>query len=477
MPLAPGTALQNGHYVIDALLDAAPNGDLYWGTHVVSGMRVFIQIFPLPPEDSCGDLSALIARLEGIAFSPQSPLPNPFQLFREGDRTLCLTMGTTIGLPWSSLRKSSAPLSPKQALETIRHVANHITWLAGQGISSIDLSPNRIWLTQDYAVTLTGLPLAYLNQFAGRPMSVGSPDGMVPFLSRLLYSFLTGEILESAQMMDSVGTHLSQKQPSLSPLIVQAISQGIQPEDGGSESRSLRQWLDQLPDADAPHQISSPRNQLMTRPAQPADTRPAQPTSPQKVKKRLYPALLGTAFLAAIGGVTLGTVWRLSAKNLPGAIQFDPNQSFPEQTEWSGDDPEAAFDSPYIPAREQEDWFDSDMDAPPQEPIWEAPANAADWPDEVPPAYVEPEVNEDTFADEEPVEPDTFIEETPIEAPREAERMPPVERVPQDFSVPPIRTPVEEGPANFSDAAETFPQNFSETEPKAAPASEATSEG
>ena len=30
MSFAPGTALQNGHYIVDALLEAAPNGDLYW---------------------------------------------------------------------------------------------------------------------------------------------------------------------------------------------------------------------------------------------------------------------------------------------------------------------------------------------------------------------------------------------------------------------------------------------------------------
>lgn len=364
MPLAPGTALQNGHYVIDALLEAAPNGDLYWGTHVVAGMSVFIQVFPLTNPAEQPDLSSLMARLEGVAFSPRSPLPNPFQLFRGNDHTLCLAMGTTVGLPWSSARQHYSALSPKQALTTIRQVASSVQWLKAQGLTGLDLSPNRVWLTPDLQqLTLTGLPHAYLQSEDAIAIA---PDTSVQALAKLLFSFLTGELLAShaEPAIDDLRTRLHQHRPNLSPVIIEAIEQGIRsPAD--APAPTLDQWLRLLPDAGAPHYVQPPSQKITTSPPAPMALAASTSVVANRPSSqfRLMPALTGTALCAAIAGVALGTVWRLNAQSLPGAIQLEPQQTFPTQADWSGDTPTADFDQPYVPARNapirRTDWYET----------------------------------------------------------------------------------------------------------------------
>lgn len=370
MSLAPGTALQNGHYVVDALLEAAPNGDLYWGTHVVTGMQVFIQVFPVSAESNSSDLSSLIARFEGVAFSPQSPLPNPFQLFHGEDQTLCLAMSATVGLPWTSLCATRPPMKPQQALKLIRQIADSVTWLKAQGIVGLDLSPNRVWLSEDGdRLTLTGLPQAHLNV---QPDTEAQPDTTVQFLARLLYSFLLGELPTEAAA-EELKTALNQKLPTLSSRLVQAIVQGAQGTEAEEAAISLQPWLDQLPDAAGAYSQRQPESQLARRPVSAA----ARPS-----RSKLYSALVGTASLAAIAGIAFGTFWRLNARSLPGAIQFEPDQSFPSQADWAGDRPDVSFDAPYVPAQanpvRREDWYESDWGDTAEENTWEAPVES-DW--------------------------------------------------------------------------------------------------
>ncbi len=340
MPLPPGTALQNGHYVIDALLEAAPNGNLYWGTHVVTGMRVYIQVFTLATHLDDAAIAALVTRLEGLSFAPETPLPNPFQIFHEAGQTLCLAISATLGLPWSQYCRTHEPLPPKQALAAVRTIANGVLWLDQQDLGSLDLAANRIWIVPDSdRLLLTGLPQHFL---ATDPAMV-APGDSVSALATLLWSFLMGTVPPPAMPTEERLQALRQQHPQLSPLIQQAIQQGLTPSD---TARDLQQWLATLPDH--PHVIAT----QVVAPARPTPP-PAQPRparSPRRSGKPTYIALGITALVAAIAGTTLGTVWRLNAATLPGKIQFDPHQSFPPQADWQGDQPDAAFEQPYTPA-------------------------------------------------------------------------------------------------------------------------------
>jgi hypothetical protein len=161
-------------------------------------------------------------------------------------------------------------------------------------------------------------------------------------------------------------------------MIIQAICQGMQSAPDSATPLTLQQWLNALPDADEAHPITPPRPQLTVYQSPTIQTAASG--------SKLYPALAGTAVIAAIAGISFGTFWRLNAKNLPGAIQFDPNQSFPSQAEWTGDRPEASFDTPFVPGQatplRRDNWYDSELDRSPTPELWESPANAAEWPED-----------------------------------------------------------------------------------------------
>ncbi|MGF1459493.1 MAG: hypothetical protein ACFBSG_10750 [Leptolyngbyaceae cyanobacterium] len=466
MPLAPGTALQNGHYVIDALLEAAPNGDLYWGTHVVAGMPVFIQVFPIADGSDFSDLSALIARLEGVAFAPQSPLPKSFQLFRGEAQTLCLAMGTAVGLPWSSARKDCSPLSPKQSLTNIRTIAHQLTWLEAQGITDLDLSSNRVWLNPGHdQLTLTGLPQAYLQ---GQAASETTPQSSVQGLSKLLFSFLTGQEISPNATDSSIKASLAKHRPTLSPLIVDAIVQGGR-SPATPETTNLTRWLDMLPDSGTAYQVQSPRQKLIK-------SGPMLDRAGQARRSRLVPALGGTALIAAIVGVGVGTAWRLSATSLPGVIQLNPKQSFPAQAEWSGDSPEAAaFDEPFLPESDipiqREEWFESNP--PSEETQPEAAFETIETQDELFPD-VEPSVTEPvqapSAAGAEEQAPGVSLDD--IIAPPE----PAAEPLPSP--VDPLEAPpIEVDPNSFSSTDDILSRPTSEVSPPDASAAGMSSEG
>ncbi|MEM7647717.1 MAG: hypothetical protein AAF283_00955 [Cyanobacteria bacterium P01_A01_bin.70] len=461
MSFAPGTALQNGHYIVDALLEAAPNGDLYWGTHVVTGQRVFLQMLPISSPESSADLSELIARLEGIAPSPLSPLPHPFTLFKGDEQSLCLAIDQTIGLPWSSVCETPAPLSPKQALATIRQIAKSVDWLQQQRLEGFDLSPNRVWLSPSTSdsvgvITLTGLP-----HHAGGTPSDAACRHPVPACAYLLQSFLTGELPPTEDAV-VVARRLRQQLPTLSPLIAEAIIQGRQAAQA-SPALTLPQWLEQLPDASAIAPI--PRSQgSLPRPY-------PQPPGRRRTQSKAYPALAGTALIAAIAGVTLGTTWRLNAPSLPGVLQLDPQQSFPAQVDWPGDTPDVNFEGPFVPShatpRPREEWYE-EPEILPEEPLWESPANAAEWTEPGVGPEPAPELpNEAPFPGN--VEPDE-VPPPPLEAdPFDNEQLPAPE-IPQDFAPPPLdKSPVSPDATSLSGGNEPPPQALTETEFKPMP--------
>ncbi|MGD1860072.1 MAG: hypothetical protein ACFB0E_08890 [Leptolyngbyaceae cyanobacterium] len=474
MPLTPGTALQNGHYVIDALIETAPHGDLYYGTHIAVGLPVLIQVFSLADASEQADLSGLMARLEGAAFSPQSPLPNPFQIFRGDDQTLCLAMGKGIGLPWSLARRKGSPLSPKQALTNIRQVAHSIAWLKKQGIVGFDLLPHYIWLSAGHdTITLTGLLHARLTNTDSANSTADEP---VSSLAQLLFSFLTGELVDlQAADGEAIKAQLEQHRPGLSPVIAEAIARGAQSSETHETKPALTmaQWLEHLPDAGAAYQIQPPSPQLARQPTTVSAT-----AKPRRGRTQPLIALAGTALMAAIGGITLGTFWRLNAQSLPGVIQLEPKQSFPDQIDWSGDTPTETFDSPFVPA----------SNAPARRDNWQEPEPSEDFevvPEVVPETTVEtPNVLgpaaevEFAPADSRMREPGASPQKPPL-VPVEAlpDSPTPAPDLPLEIPPAPVTDPLDSGAVNFPDADETPLQPSLKPDLKALPITrEATSE-
>ncbi|WP_008317677.1 hypothetical protein [Leptolyngbya sp. PCC 6406] len=436
MPLASGTALQDGHYIIDALLEDAPNGALYWGTHIPTGMSVYLQVLT-PGTTPLGD--TVQRRLQSLAFAPRPPLPQPLQTFAEGD-THYLAMGTALGQPWSQLCRHRSPASPKVALALTRHTAEGVQWLLTQGLPSVDLSPNRIWLPTDgLPVILTGLTSSALPTPTQELATLAHP---LRGLAALLYSLLMGQLPELEHLAQCSQT-LGQQQPTLSPLIIQAVQAGLgnlSPEAMSSTHQALADqigaWLQTLPDSlnpvavtvgataaavrstvgtDAPAAptaafppeakgagpdlaLPDPSSDLSSTSAEVSATVAVAPlpqpnaslqqknpqqkprwskTSPKgpsrSSHRRLSIALLGTALVAAVGGVAAGAAWRLTPSGLPGQVRLDPDQSFPSRSDWSGDRLDATFESPFLP--------EGDGIRPPiSDPAWNRPPTSDDWP-------------------------------------------------------------------------------------------------
>jgi hypothetical protein len=459
MPLVAGTALQNGHYVVDALLEDAANGPLYWGTHIATGMRVYLQ--QLTP--AIAELDGAVQQcLQALAFAPQPPLPQPLQTFVDGEYRY-LAMGTSLGQPWSLLARRQSPATPKAALARVRATAQAVTALLDQGLPTVDLSPNRIWLAatdeEDPVVTLTGLTVA-------SPDVAPSLAHPIRGLAALLHSSLAGHLMDAADLA-AWGPALRQQRPDLSPLILEAIRIGLQTDIGNEQDlrQAIADWLQTLPDAEAILTVPVPAATVSLAVEQPADTAilspeetprvetsedgpedaspadtspeaavpetavpetvspapalatateagtdaaaidpsptlsdtveplpnpvpagalattkaaPLAPAPPQQRPqrssgRRLFPALVVTGLVAAIAGVGAGAAWRLAPNGLPGQLRLDPNQSFPPQSDWSGDRPDAGFDRPYLP--------EGDLERPPiPEPAWDPATLPADDP-------------------------------------------------------------------------------------------------
>ncbi|MEO1299902.1 MAG: hypothetical protein AAFW75_29855, partial [Cyanobacteria bacterium J06636_16] len=247
MALSPGTALQDGQYVIDALLEAAPNGDLYWGTHIATGTQMYIQAAPLSTAVDTSALSTLIAHLQGVSFAAQAPLPKPFQLFYGEAKTLCLAMGITVGRPWTLAYRTHSPMPLEQALKTVRTVAEGTLWLAERGVVGIDLSLNRIWITADGdRVTLTGLPQEHIAGLQTAD-SDDTTAATVRSLAKLLYSILSGALPQTDA--PTLAEMLLLQQPNINPSVVEAIHQGLATSSASAFEETVRKWLAILPDA------------------------------------------------------------------------------------------------------------------------------------------------------------------------------------------------------------------------------------
>lgn len=459
MPLAPGTALQDGHYVIDALLESAPNGDLYWGTHVSTGTAVYLQVLPSSPTQD--DPHALLTRLQGLAFAPRPPLPKPLQAFLD-EGCVYLAMGTGIGQPWSLACRDRALSKPKAALSFVRHVAEAARSLHRQGITTVDLSANRVWVLPGIdSVTLTG----FVHGLQESPDAAQSavPKSLVQGISALLYSALSGQIPNLTEP-DQALQGLQAQRPDLSPHILNALREGFaatipQEDDWAAVDR----WLAQLPDS--PLRDRAP---IAAENATTAIVHHPRPVATAHKSRQPYLALVLTAVVAAVAGVASGAAFRMNPNSLPGNIRLNPDQNFPALNNWSGSNPRVDFKAPYVPQRDvnRSAWQEAPWDMPRVENQWTPPEPEPDlWvepiapePEAIAPIAPEPEVLGRESA---PLRPS--VEPAPI-APTPARPTPggnlaPVTPIdptpaptpaPEPTEVAPFPTPREEAPSDRS---------------------------
>jgi hypothetical protein len=138
MLLVPGTTLNNGKYVIDALLEDADNGALYWGTQVDTDSPVYIQAGRIQPqtqdsvEDAVSDTGPTPNLLPSSQASSHPCCSGILETFIDSQQSY-LAMATQLGQPWSHRHRYSGPLPPKQALIRVEQAVTGLLWLMDQG--------------------------------------------------------------------------------------------------------------------------------------------------------------------------------------------------------------------------------------------------------------------------------------------------------------------------------------------------------
>ncbi len=328
MLLPPGTTLYNGNYVIDALLEDADNGALYWGTQIATGCPVYLQagakLSPEPAADGGSNPA------QDLLKTSHPCLTGILEAFVDSQNHY-VVIAVEAGQPWSHRQRYSGPLPPAQAVKRIQQAATNMLWLMEQGIATPDLSPNRIWWPdQGAALVLTG--------GLGSPSS--EPFNPVAVLATLLWQFLLGRTNNPPAMV----AQLQHQQPSASPEILQAIQLGLEatPPPRADLTSTVTAWLQSLPLSDVdiapmPPQIPVAKSPLASRPLDSAAT---AHLFPKPSSRRPGLALIMTALIAAIGGLGAGAAWRFTPRpQVPGTARFSPEQGFPTLSNWAGDNP------------------------------------------------------------------------------------------------------------------------------------------
>jgi serine/threonine protein kinase len=333
MLLAPGTTLQNDQYVIDALLEDAENGALYWGTQVATGNPVYLQRgMSLTAVDGSSTACWDSTRLEASSACCAGPCcTGIMETFIDGQH-LYLVMTTAVGQPWSHRHRYSGPLPPQQALIRVQQVATGLLWLMDQGIVAVDLAPNRVWWPDaDAAAILTGWFGAEPPNATGSPSP--APFNPLPALAALLEQFLAGCGPRTPDRISALG-----QDAKISPRVIEAIQLGLEasPPPRSELASTVTGWLQSLQRPDG--QGAPAQSPLTTPPL----------TSPQPIHSspqafyRPSPgfALTLTALVAALTGLGFGMAWRLNlGPQPPGGPRFSPDQGFPALSNWAGETP------------------------------------------------------------------------------------------------------------------------------------------
>ncbi|MGD1906168.1 MAG: hypothetical protein ACFB0C_09265 [Leptolyngbyaceae cyanobacterium] len=324
MLLSPGTTLHHNSYVIDALLESAEDGELYWGT--CGDRPVYIQARSL----KSGPLAVTAINLTEDLQAPDAPPPcltGVLDTFIE-DQSQYWVMVPEVGQPWSHRARYSGPLTVKQALTKLRQASEGLIWLMAQGINQIPLSPNHIWWCDlDSPLVLTGWLGNRTLESAAKLDEDFNPQ---KDLATLLWQFLSGQISPAP-----AGPELRQQLPHVSPQLLEGIQLGLNasPTPRVELPATLTTWLQSLP-------LPAKNDCLMH--SQPERFN-SEWASNRKGSLLSSPgwALTLTALIAALAGSGAGMAWRFAPSSTTSeTARFSPDQGFPALSNWSGDSPE-----------------------------------------------------------------------------------------------------------------------------------------
>jgi hypothetical protein len=385
MTLAPGTALQHGHYVIDAPALEDSIGPLYLATHIPQGRRVLVRVLGsrqpqnIPPADQRSDFFRYLQSVQALQISL---LPRQMEGFEE-EGVCYQVLSTPVGSPLSQQLNSDFPLPLPQALTLLNALTDSLLALRPLGWLGLWLQPDQIWWAPGRSeATWIGFDFPSYPQ----PPTEHTEGLLVQQLGHLLYFLLTGGY--AAHTQAPLDVDLCHRYPGLPTSMVRALQLAT-----ASQPGTLSEWGQALPKSQSVIMASLDPGSNSTNGHRPTldplpvtagsglVLKPSHPLSlasqPAPTLAQSYPSkssggwsrwatygLMVTALGAGLSGLVVGLQLRTHTLDPSQASRFNPNQSFPPLADWNGNRPDQKVLRPFNRPLRQPDYGDAPGPAP-----------------------------------------------------------------------------------------------------------------
>jgi hypothetical protein len=341
MTLAPGTALQNGSYVVEAPGLEDSIGPVYLATDVPQGRWVQLRILgshhpaamPMPEIRD-----RFYQRLGTLADLNHPLLPLGLGGFEE-EGVCYQTLPGSLGVPFTQLVTPQSPYPLEQAVLLGQQLVDLLLALGPQGWGGIRLTLDQLWQgDKEPSVTFIGFDLPPAEPEAEEAQEAA----LVKALGQLLYHVLAGSPPTQVSS-ESRAIALQQQRPDLPPNLIPLLA----PEAQAEPVITLADWRSRLAPLDGPLPTTpEPAIDPVIQPVVPAPSTLAQAPTPPRTSlqpswKFVIPgALMVTGLVASLTGLGVGLYARLQPSNGTSSAvdRLNPSQSFPSLPDWSADD-------------------------------------------------------------------------------------------------------------------------------------------
>ena len=370
MTLPVGTSLQNGQYVLDAYCFTDSLGSTYLATEVPTSQRLQVKRFntaDLPMTER----SRYLEQIAAVANLRNSNLVSPLRAFEE-DEDVYLVYGIPEGIPLTHLLAKNRWFTDRRAVTIIHQTAAALEMLASIGIRP-SLNVDQLWWRPS-STTLYLSGFAFPLKLAPRTRPPALHRWLINQLAQLLYFLVCGEL---ATTTHAPLAYLRQQRPGLNPALLQALEKGLEV-PLSNHKQTLLDWLRSLPlpsaldddsigdDSESGNSIGggsvsndsesvgSVSDHSTKGSVSVASLQMKAVTQPSRKWRSSLPSrqpllVLGyTSFIASIAGLGFGLTLRFNSADASGQqVRFNPEQSFPPLSDWSGEFPAVRFDQPY----------------------------------------------------------------------------------------------------------------------------------
>ncbi|MBD2122181.1 serine/threonine-protein kinase [Trichocoleus sp. FACHB-262] len=298
MNLATGTVLQNGKYVVEAILGQGGFGITYRAHHAYFDQPVVIKVLHenlRRHADFAQFQQQFIAEARRVARCQHPNIVRVFDFFEEGSLSF-IVMDYIPGDTLADIVQSEGALPEAKAIHYIRQIGAALNVVHQAGLLHRDVKPHNIIRREhtDFVVlidfgiareftpgvtqTHTGMlsaGYAPIEQYL--PQGKRTPALDIYALAATLYSLVTGQAPIAAPLRDRIPLlDMRQSQPHLSTAVEQAILRGMEME-AEARPQTVAEWFALLPNSNFVTPASETAHASKLPPAPPSTNSQPQP--------------------------------------------------------------------------------------------------------------------------------------------------------------------------------------------------------